>query len=390
MTFWQDKDLVVLASFEWNFLWQRHQILATAFCKVCHKVVFIESLANRNPGIKDIPRIIERLIRFAVKKSQRKTAKTESRVPENLIIVSPLVLPATLKIYRKINKRLFIPFLARLVSSRGLRNPIVLNYLPNQTSLDLIGKLRPSLSIYDCVQNWPQYPRVSKDTEVIEKEIIRAADVVFTDSLFLENKIKPIRSDVQRILPGVDFDHFQVADTGRWPKKIRTLCYFGGINEIRIDFGLLKEIASGNTLEIHMIGPVKSRIPRLPGNIIFSGELSYQELPKYLRAFDCLILPYKVTEFTKGIIPAKLFECFATGKPILASPLPSFYEFSDFIYIAENAREFLKIIENIRVLETEEKYEQRKELARHNSWESRFQEMATAIHNKMADCIKPT
>jgi glycosyltransferase involved in cell wall biosynthesis len=185
-------------------------------------------------------------------------------------------------------------------------------------------------------------------------------------------------------LPGVDFDHFQAADKGRLRKEIRTLCYFGGINEIRIDFGLLKEVASGSPVDVHMIGPIKSRIPRLPENIIFKGELSYEELPENLREYDCLILPYRVTEFTKGIIPAKLFECFATGKPIIATPLPSFYEFGDFLYVAEDAREFLRIIGNIGILETETRYNRRKELARHNSWESRFQEMAMAIQNRLA------
>jgi glycosyltransferase involved in cell wall biosynthesis len=388
MIFFEDKDVVILASFEWNFLWQRHQIFATSFSQVCRKVVFIESLANRNPGVKDIPRIMERLVRLVVKKSRRKAVPKGRRRAENLVVISPVVLPSTLKIYRIINKKVFVPFLAKLVFRRGVKSPIVLNYLPNQTSLDLIETLRPRLTIYDCVQNWPLYPRVPKDTEVIEKRTIQASDLVFTDSLFLDNKVRQIRPDVQRILPGVDFDHFQAADKGRLRKQIRTLCYFGGINEIRIDFGLLKELASGSPVSIHMIGPIKSKIPRLPENIIFRGELSYEELPSNLRDFDCLILPYKVTEFTKGIIPAKLFECFATGKPVIASPLPSLYEFGDFLYVAESAPEFRRIIENIRVLETESRYNRRKELARHNSWESRFQEMATAIQNRLADSPK--
>jgi glycosyltransferase involved in cell wall biosynthesis len=237
------------------------------------------------------------------------------------------------------------------------------------------------LTLYDCVQNWPRYPRVPKDTEAIEKRTIESADLVFTDSLFLDQKVRQARKDVRRILPGVDFDHFQKADKGGPQKEIRTLCYFGGINELRIDFELLREVARARPVEIHMIGPLKSRIPRLPENIIFRGELSYEELPQNLRDFDGLILPYRVTEFTKGIIPAKLFECFATGKPIIATPLPSFYEFGDFLYVAETAREFLKVIEDIGVLETEARYRRRLELARQNSWESRFYELAAAIED---------
>jgi len=384
MTFLREKDVVVLASLKWNFLWQRHQIFATSFCQVSHRVVFIEVLAYKNPGIRDVPRIMERLVRFAFKKGRRKAARKDSRLPENLTVISPLVLPSTFPIYRKINNKILVPLLAKLIFSRGLRNPIVLNYLPHQAALDLIQELRPSLLIYDCVTNFPQFPGVPKDSAVIEKKIIQTADLVFTDSPFLDRKVKQIRADVQRIMPGVDFDHFQQADSGRLQNGIRTLGYFGGINEVRIDFGLLKEIASGGPWEIHMIGPVRSRVPRLPENIIFRGEVSYRELPGYLRGMDCLILPYKLTEFTKGIIPAKLFECLATGKPLIATPLPSFDEFGDLIYLAGNARDFLNILAKIRMLETPKKYEQRKELARRNSWESRFQEMAGAIQEKLA------
>ena len=382
MQFLRQKDIIILSSIEWKFQWQRHQIFACFFSQVCNKVIFVESLAKRNPAIRDIPRIDERVIKFVKSSAKRNLLKDKNRIPENLIIISPLVLPSTFNIFRKINRKLFIPMLVKLIKTQGIENPIVLNYLPTQTSLDLIDAFKPSLVIYECVQNFPKFPGVPKDTEMIEKKIILNADLVFTDSDFLYKKIKKIRNDVKRILPGVDFNHFQRADKGRVQKEISTLCYFGGINERRIDFNLLNGIASGGKFEIHMIGPVRSKIPHLSKNVIFSGEVSYQELPKYLKSFDCFILPYKVNEFTKGIIPAKLFECFATGKPIIATPLPSFYEFRDLIYIAHNADEFLDIIKNIKTLENESKYKKRKEIAQKNSWNSRFKEIVIYIENK--------
>ncbi len=383
MKFLQDKEVIILSSIEWKFQWQRHHIFATLFSKICKRVIFIESQAKRNPEIKDIPRIIERVIRFALKRSQRLAPRKGSKLPKNLNIISPLVLPSTFKIYRKINKKIFIPLLAKKILSHGIKKPLVLNYLPTQTSLDLIKKLSPSLLIYDCVSNFPQFPGVPKDTETIEKKLIKIADLVFTDSKFLYEKIKKIRNEVKRILPGVDFNHFHDADKGKVKQKIETLCFFGGIHERRIDFELLKDIASKSKLEIQMIGPVRSNIPPLPKNVIFKGEVSYHELPKYLKHSDCFILPYKVNEYTLGIIPAKLFECFATGKPVIATPLPSFYEFIDFIYIARSADEFLKIIKNLLNLENQDKYEKRKELARNNSWEKRFEEMIEAIQKKL-------
>jgi glycosyltransferase involved in cell wall biosynthesis len=377
------KDVVILSNIEWDFQWQRHQIFTTFFCDSPRKVVFIESQAKRNPDFKDIPRILKRLLRFIIKRGLKEHPRKSDRASENLIVISPLLLPSTLKVFRTINRKVFIPQLVRTIHKQIAGDPMVINYTPIQTSIDLIKSIKPLLAVYDCVENFPDYPGVPKDTAEIERTIIKEADLVVTDSIFLFEKAQKIRNDVIRILPGVDYLHFQQADTGELKNPPRRLCYFGGVHERRIDLHLIEKLADSQKFTIEMIGPVKSKIPPFPSNVIFHGAVPYEQLPGVIKDCDCFILPYILSEFTKGILPAKLFECFASGKPIIATPLPSFREFNDLIYLGDSGENWIKTLETLENLESEHKYRRRKALAQDNSWESRFREFRAEIEKKV-------
>lgn len=368
----KDLSVVILSCIEWNFLWQRHQTLATKFAEYGMKVIFVESSVKRNPDFKDIPRIIERLGRLIFKKGLRRKVNAH----KNITIISPVLLPATYRIFRWGNRKFFIPMLRKKIKKLGAENPVVLCYTPTQTSLDLIRMLSPSIVIYDCVSNWPADPTVSSDTKDLEKKLVKIADLVFVDSNFLHNRISRIRMDVVRIPAGVDFKLFEGVDKTRTIATNR-VAYFGSINE-RIDFRIIEKIALEG-YEVYMIGPIRTKLPKLPKNVIFPGTVAHEDLNKYLKDNECLVIPYKINPYTKGIMPAKLFECFATGKPIIATPLPVFSEYKEFVTIAKTPEEFVRAIKNLRNIETNERQKKRIGLARENSWDRRFKKIVEII-----------
>ena len=63
-------------------------------------------------------------------------------------------------------------------------------------------------------------------------------------------------------------------------------------------------------------------------NIIFLGEKNRNDVPKYLKASDVLLLPNSAIseESVKYTSPIKLFEYMASGVPVVASDLPSIRE----------------------------------------------------------------
>jgi glycosyltransferase involved in cell wall biosynthesis len=129
-----------------------------------------------------------------------------------------------------------------------------------------------------------------------------------------------------------------------------------------------------------MIGPRIVSTPRLNKNVKFLGSKSIFELPQCLTDSEALIIPYKINDFTKSIVPAKIFECFATGKPLVSTPLPDLVlNFKDSIYFAETPEEFLNALNQLNSGENKDLVLRRMEMAKDNSWDKRFEQVLSII-----------
>jgi len=60
----------------------------------------------------------------------------------------------------------------------------------------------------------------------------------------------------------------------------------------------------------------------LDKKIIMGGWKPYEEIPKYLAASDICILPAHKNEIMMNIVPIKMYEYMAMGKPVIATRLP--------------------------------------------------------------------
>ncbi|MEQ1918595.1 MAG: oligosaccharide flippase family protein, partial [Elusimicrobiota bacterium] len=103
--------------------------------------------------------------------------------------------------------------------------------------------------------------------------------------------------------------------------------YFGTVWSA-LDYEAISGLANAG-FEVTMIGPVKEPPPPLPTSVSFLGPVAYEDLPSVISVADALLLPYADTEYNKGVIPAKIYECLATGLPVLSSPLPALKALSD-------------------------------------------------------------
>ncbi len=357
------KKVVILSSIQWDFTWQRHQILASFFLKRGYRTAFVDSTGIANPSLSDIGRIIfKRYLGVGVEGNP---------VPEGLVRIKPLILPPTYRIFRALNRLFFIPPVARGLLKEGFEGAIVIAYPPTHTTLSLIDRIKPSLLIYDCVSYFKEYPGAPADIEDTEQQLIEKSDLVLADSDFLYERLKGRAKRLVQLPPGVDFQHFQKADKGPL-RELKKLCYFGTL-DFRIDLELIKEVARiFPDKEIVFVGRVKEDPGALPANVILTGYVSPERLPEKIRDCDCIIWPYRALEFCKGIIPAKFFEALATGKPVVAIGLPVFEKYRDYLYVAKDRKEFIEILKRLPELEDENRRRKRLELAKQNSWEARF------------------
>ncbi len=368
--------IVMLSGIRWDFLWQRHQTLATHFARAGYPTVFVETTGLSNIRVnRKTPRKV--VVRISHSRGSRATNEP------GLTVYAPLVVPPTHGAFRRINHEFLVPRVARDLKKLSGPNPVVVAYPPTRTTLDLITGLEPRLLFYDCSENYESFPGIPQDIALTERELLRRADLISCTSPPLLEKVKLLRPDAFLNGPGVDYERFAVLQNHR-SGEIRTVCFFGHLDDRRVDFGALRAVADAG-FRVRLVGGL-GRVPRgflgTPG-VEHLGEVPHAKLPAALAGVDAFVLPYKINGLTRSISPAKTYECLATGKPIVATPLPALAELGGHVYLARNAGEFLEVLRSLGKLETEEKARDRAALARENSWDARFQEIEAALWSRL-------
>jgi glycosyltransferase involved in cell wall biosynthesis len=365
--------VVILSGVRWDFLWQRHHALATLFARAGYPTVFVETtgLANPGTGVPTLRRVAGRL---------RRAGSGEPSGEEGLTVYAPLALPPTYNVFRRMNRRCFVPRVVRDLVEISGPDPVIVAYPPTRTTLDLIRGLRPRAVLYDCSDDYEFFLGAPADTAATERELLRLADLVSCTSRWLLEKVWPWRPDAFLSGPAVDYERFAVLQEDNRRGEVRTVCFFGRLSRERIDFPALRAVAEAG-FEVRLIGDlgsVERDFLETPG-IGFRGEVPHAKLPAALAGVDAFVLPYEVNDLTRGISPAKTYECLATGKPVVSAPLPAMKELAGHVRLANEPGEYVEVLRSLGELQTEEKVRARIELARNNSWEVRFGEIEEAL-----------
>ncbi len=365
--------VVILSGVRWDFLWQRHHILATMFARAGYPTVFVETtgLANPRPNMPTLRKVASRF---------RRAGGKEPSGEKRLTVYAPLAAPPKGTAFRWLNKRFFVPRVVRDLEVIAGSDPVVVAYPPTRTTLDLISGLHPRLVFYDCSDDYAHFPGTPGDVAATERELLRRADLVSCTSTRLLEKVRTSRPDAFLSGPAVDYERFRVLQENRPVREVRTVCFFGHVSRERTDFSALRAVARAG-FEVRIVGGlgrVDKDVMRMPG-IYYKGEVPHAELPAALAGADAFVLAYKVNGLTRSIAPAKTYECLATGRPVVAAPLPALVELAGHLYLAEEPEDYVGVLRNLGSLETGEKRRARIELARVNSWEARFEEVEEAL-----------
>lgn len=372
--------VVILSSIRWGWLWQRHQALADLFVRAGYPTVFVETTGIANP----------RLDRATLGKVVARLSRSRSRAgrgtPEvaGLTVYSPLVAPPTQDVFRRINRRFLVPRVVRDVRRMVGEEPLVVAYPPTRTTLDIARGLKPRLLLYDCCDDYEGFPGVPADIAETERELIGISDLVSCTSTPLLEKVRAHRPDAFLNGPGVDFEAFHALFGERPVGEVKTVCYFGHIGGRATDFSVLRMIAeAGFTLRL-LGDPTRAEAGLLdaPG-VDFRGEVSHAELPGALRGVDAFVIPYRVARHTESVSPSKTYECLATGKPVVATPLPAMVDLGEHVYLADTPERFVGVLRRLPEYETEEKSRARAEAAQRNSWEARFRELEAEVRRRL-------
>ena len=366
--------VVVLAGVRWDFLWQRHQTMATRFADAGYPTVFVETtgLANPRPGKATLRKVLARIRRVLVK-NERPPAK-------NPTVYAPITAPPTLRAFVWANERFLVPRVLRDLRKMVDARPVVVAYPPTWTTLDLISGLDARLVLYDCSDDYERFPRAPRDIAKSEQELLLRADLISCTSEYLLEKARRVRPDAFPSGPAVDYDRFAVLQDQPLGKDIKTVCFFGDATRERMDFEAFEAIVSAG-FELRLVGGLDDtgkKLSEMPG-VDYAGEVCHAELPGALASVDSFVLPYRINALTRAISPAKTYECLAAGRPVVAAPIPAMERLGEYIYLARRPEDYVRILRSLWDTGTEAKVRGGIQLARENSWDARFRELEEAI-----------
>lgn len=385
-------DIICISSIDWDFIWQGHQEIMSAFAGNGNRVLFIENTGVRTPVFRDIPRLKKRLINWF------KGAKGFREEAEGLFIYSPLILPFPyLALARKVNKYLLLKALRRWMSAMDFYEPIIWTFLPTPIALDIINNLPRKLLVYYCIADFYELAGSPKKIAKTEKELIKKCDLIFVQGGVLADKCRQLNSNV-RVFPfGVNNEAFENFEplAGKVPEGLKgikkpIIGYVGGIHR-HIDFKLIRFIAKNNPeWSIALVGPVQtdiSEVKDLP-NVFLLGKKEFSALPQYISEFDVCIIPYDLSGYTSTVFPTKLNEYHAMGKPVVSTNLAEIINFNrqnnDLIFIGKTYEDFNRQISDAFRNKSDEMRRQRIESARNNNWPVRIEEMSAAMEDALA------
>lgn len=260
---------------------------------------------------------------------------------------------------------------------------------------------RKALILYDCVDDYASFPKYqsgkSKDWIVkAERRLLDIADLVITSSENLYGEKKRLNPNTHLIHNVGDFRHFsQAQDRGfTLPDQLKgtrspRIGFYGAISNYKVDLELIRSLAMQRpNWSICLMGPVglgggKTDISGLDGleNLTFTGKINYEDLPAYICHMDVLMIPYRITEHTKSVFPIKFFECLATGKPLVITPLPALKEYHPYVEVGLSPSEFIDRIETVLRGDSCERRRERIELAKKNDWNMRIDSILVRIHD---------
>jgi len=363
-----DHTLICFSHLRWNFVFQRPQHLMSRFAEA-RRVIFWEEPEAALPHLEPALGV-------------RTCAET------GVVVVTPS-LPETLGEAEREEtlKALLETYLA------GEKGPFIRWYY-TPMMLPFSRDVPSVCTVYDCMDELANFRFAPPQLLGLERELLKAADVVFTGGYSLYEAKKGLHPNIHPFPSSVDRAHFAKArgvdaspdDQGPIGKP--RLGFYGVIDE-RMDLELIAAVADAHPeWSIVLVGPVVKIDPAdLPvrANIHYVGGKSYEELPLYLGGWDVALMPFAINDSTKFISPTKTPEYLAGGRPVVSTPITDVirhYGDLDAVFIAEGAEAFVAACEEaLDLAASGDEWLKDVDLKLSNlSWDITYARMAGLVH----------
>lgn len=291
-------------------------------------------------------------------------------------LAHPLVLKSML--------RATIPSFPKWLRTHDWDRPDVL-WITNTYLSYATNFIKPKVLIYRMADDLASFDNATKAVIDAELEVVEKADLVLVTSRELVKKVQSMGKEPIYLPNGVTPESFKRRDLTE-PKDLAAIhhprvIYIGAIDHW-FDFELVKEAASlRSDVNFVIIGPCVADpqgLDSLP-NVKMLGPRPYSTIPGYLTHSDAAIMPFKKTRLTDNINPVKLYEYFASGRPVVMTDLAESRNMNPPAIFATSPKEFIDGLK--KAFELGPDRPEFLDFARNNSWDNRCQQVRDAISN---------
>jgi glycosyltransferase involved in cell wall biosynthesis len=204
----------------------------------------------------------------------------------------------------------------------------------------------------------------------MERKALEAADIIFVINKKLKEYVIKMGADPQKTITlgaGIDFKKFYPSIDGTIIRKqygihdedlvlffMGWLYKFSGLREVALQlcksgYEKIKLLIVGDGDLYNELHKIRNE-NRLQGRILLVGKKPYSEIPVFIAASDICLLPaYPTEKIMHDIVPIKMYEYMAMGKPVIATKLEGiikeFGENNGVIYVDKPQDVILKAIE---------------------------------------------
>ena len=235
-------------------------------------------------------------------------------------------------------------FIRDTARNRHCAEPLLWTTRPRH--IHLLDRLEYGALVYDCDRDWEGL------TPNWEGSLAQAADVVFTASSLLADRLSPCSGNIALLPNGINLPLFDSGASRADPLPGVTAPIIGWSGTIRRALDLSPVLYAAQARPdwgflllgaVEKDNPFLSRLNKL-SNVFLPGPRPVTEVPDWLYRCDVLIDLLREDQPYNDVASPRLYEYLATGKPVVTMLWPGQVErFPDVVYNARDLEEFVTL-----------------------------------------------
>lgn len=308
------------------------------------RVLWMNSIGMRRPRmtLRDISRVAGKLAGMV----RGKARPPVDNGGDGVSVFSPLAVswPGS-RAVSLINRTLLTQQIGRLMSTHGIRRPLLWTSLP--TALPVVGGLGERASVYYCGDDFSALAGVDHGPVAeMEAALVARVDLVLAASEQLAARFP--RHKTLLAPHGADTALFSAPVRCAVDLPVgRPIAGFYGSIAAWIDIGLLCDVADRlPDWQFVFIGAVETDVSSLVArpNVTLLGPRPHHALPSYSQHWTASLLPFRDCAQIRACNPLKLREYLAAGRPIVTTDFPALAGYRDCVTVANDSVAFAEAL----------------------------------------------